>query len=161
MNGARRLLSPAIALPLFFLVLTTVYLAAIFDIRAQFADDGGIGPRTIPLLAAFCMYGALCVVLVREWRHPGTPQPAEASEHGLWRPLGVIVATGAYILLFRHLGYTLSTLAFVAALFVVFEFQTRRPLGFALGVIGVTAVFYGLFAGIFSVRLPTLTEGFL
>lgn len=164
MDGSGRILKPGLVLPLFFLVLTTVYTAAAFDIRAQFSGDGEIGPRSIPLLAAICMYAALFVAMIQEWRKPDDA-PAdgedEGGETGFWRPLGVILATAAYILLFRTLGYTLSTLGFVSALFVIFQFETRRPIFFVIYAIGVTAVFYGLFAGIFGVRLPALTEGFL
>lgn len=166
MGGSGRFLRPGLILPLFFLLVTTVYTAAAFDIRAQFSGDGEIGPRTIPLLAAICMYGALCIVIVKEWFKTddsgGTDEDGEdIRSAGIWRPLAVVAATAAYILLFRVLGYTISTLGFVAALFVIFEFEIRRPILFTVYAVGVTAVFYGLFAGIFGVRLPALTEGFL
>ncbi|MGR3393520.1 tripartite tricarboxylate transporter TctB family protein [Pseudooceanicola nanhaiensis] len=163
MGGSGRFLKPGLLLPLFLLVLTTIYITAAFDIRVQFAGDGDIGPRSIPILAALCMYAALLVVIVQEWRAPSedAPEDEDAPGTGIWRPLGVVVATAAYILLFRPLGYTLATLGFVGALFVLFQFETRRPLFFALYALAVTAVFYGLFAGIFGVRLPSLTGGVL
>lgn len=147
-----------ILLPLGLFIVTTIYLAASFDIRTQFTGDGEMSPRSMPILTALMMYAALAVVLVKELRQPTSDAP-----HGnLLRPALVIAATIGYIALFRPLGYVLATLAYSAALFVIFDYQTRRPLMFALAAIGVTAVFYGLFAGIFGVRLPTLlTEGFL
>ncbi|WP_118138232.1 tripartite tricarboxylate transporter TctB family protein [Oceanicella sp. SM1341] len=163
MRGSGRFLTAGVLLPLFFLLLTVIYTAAAFDIRAQFSGDGEIGPRTIPLLAAVCMYAALLWVIVQELRKPPEDPVAdeEAGEGGLLRPLGVTVATAAYILLFAPLGYVISTLLFVAALFAIFQFETRRPLRFVLAAAGVTAVFYGLFAGIFGVRLPGLLGGLL
>ena len=156
LNG--RFARGGIVFPLVLIVVTTIYLAAAVDISAQFSAAGDVGPRTIPVLAAVLMYAALLVVLIQEIRNP--PEPANEEAAGsLLRPLLVVIATGAYIALFRPLGYGLSTLLFVAALFVTFGFETHRPLRFAIYAIAVTAVFYGLFAVIFGVRLPSLIGG--
>lgn len=95
------------------------------------------------------------MVLVQELRSPAPDLPGESADGSLLRPALVVVATAVYILLFRPLGYSLSTLLFVAALFLTFGFETSRPLRFAIYAVGVTAVFYGLFALVFGVRLPT------
>lgn len=162
MSGSGRFLKPGILLPLFFLLLTAVYTVAAFDIRAQFSGDGEIGPRMIPLLAAICMYASLLIVLFQEMRKPSNEvKEEEEPQSDFLRPFGVIAATAAYILLFRPLGYSLSTFFFVSALFAIFQFETRRPVFFAIYAIGVTAVFYGLFAGVFGVRLPSLFGAFI
>ncbi|MBO0347484.1 tripartite tricarboxylate transporter TctB family protein [Roseibium sp. CAU 1637] len=150
------LVRTGVLLPLFLLIVTTVYLAAAFDIRTQFSGDGEMSPRSMPILIAMLMYVALAIVFVGEFRKPTPDGPLR----NLLRPLLVIVATGGYIFLFRPIGYSLATLAFTSALFLIFRFQTSKPHLFALYALGVTAVFYGLFAGIFGVRLPTLTQGF-
>ncbi|SIS51752.1 tripartite tricarboxylate transporter TctB family protein [Paracoccus saliphilus] len=155
MNGSQRFFRLGMLFPLFLLVLTAIYTAAAFDIRTQFTGDGEIGPRTIPLLVAICMYMTLLVVIFQELRRP----TEEDAGTGLSRPLLVVGATAAYILLFRPIGYSLSTLLFVLALFRIFEFKPRQPVQFILYAIAVTAVFYGLFAGIFGVRLPALIGG--
>ncbi|MBU2960803.1 tripartite tricarboxylate transporter TctB family protein [Citreicella sp. C3M06] len=149
------LLRTGVLLPLFFLIVTTVYLAAAFDIRSQFAGAGEMSPRSVPILMACLMYVALAAVFIAEFRSPTQDGPVRE----LLRPLLVIVATAGYIALFRPLGYWLATLVFTSALFAIFHFQLRRPLVFAFYAIAVTALFYGLFAGIFGVRLPTLTAG--
>lgn len=154
MDAKSSFLRAGILFPLALIVVTTIYLAAAFDIRSPFAAPGEISPRGIPILTALLMYVALLVVLVNEIRSPATDLP-ESDDGSLLRPALVVVATAAYILLFRPLGYSLSTLLFVAALFLTFGFETRRPLRFALYAVGVTAVFYGLFALVFGVRLPT------
>ncbi|MET4102553.1 putative tricarboxylic transport membrane protein [Roseovarius sp. MBR-78] len=150
------LLRTGVLLPLFFLIVTTVYLAAAFDIRSQFAAPGEMSPRSVPILMACLMYVALAGVFIGEFRKPTADGPVRE----LLRPLLVIVATSGYILLFRPLGYGLATLAFTSALFGIFHFHLRKPHLFAIYAVGVTAVFYGLFAGVFGVRLPTLIEGF-
>lgn len=155
MSGKAGVLRLGVAFPLVLLVLTTIYFAAAFDIRAQFTPEGEMGPQHIPMLVSGLMYIALLTVLVQELRQPSTLAETDA-EADLLRPALLVLATAAYIWLFRPLGYALSTALFVATLFAVFQFETRRPLVFALYVLGVVAVFYGLFAGIFGVRLPTL-----
>lgn len=153
MNGSRRFFRPGILFPLFLVLLTVIYTAAAFDIRTQFTGDGEISPRTVPLLAAVCMYFTLLIVIFQEMRHP---HEEDEPEGRLLRPLLVIAATAAYIVMFRPVGYSLSTLLFVMVLFRIFEFNTRKPLLFILQAVIVTAIFYGLFAGIFGVRLPAL-----
>ncbi|KAA2315004.1 tripartite tricarboxylate transporter TctB family protein [Pseudooceanicola sediminis] len=155
MSGNAGFLRLGVVFPLVLMVLTTIYFAAAFDIHAQFTPEGEMGPQHIPMLVSGLMYVALLVVLVQELRAPAAVAETEEGA-SLLRPVLVVAATAAYIWLFRPLGYALSTALFVAALFVVFKFETRRPLVFALYVVGVVAVFYGLFAGIFGVRLPTL-----
>lgn len=155
MSGKTGFLRLGVIFPLVLLVLTTIYFAAAFDIRAQFTPEGEMGPQHIPMLFAGVMYAVLLVVLIQELRNPATLSETDEGAD-LLRPVFVVVATAAYIWLFRPLGYALSTGLFVAALFVIFRFQTGRPVFFACGVLGVVTVFYGLFAGIFGVRLPTL-----
>jgi cytochrome c biogenesis factor len=156
MNNVERFRRSAVQFPVFLLILTTIYLAEALSIRSQFGGDTIVGPRFMPILIAIIMYVALVVVLVGEWR-----QDAKASASGsLIRPLLVVVATGIYIAVFRPLGYVPATLSFVVALFLIFDFERRRPAFFAFYVIAVTAIFYGLFAGIFGVRLPPMLGGF-
>ncbi len=155
MNNVERFRKSAVLFPVFLLILTTIYLAEALSIRSQFGGDTIVGPRFMPILMAIIMYVALVVVLVGELR-----RDEEASSSGSFlRPLLVVVATGVYIALFRPLGYVPATLGFVIALFLIFDFERRRPAFFALYVILVTAIFYGLFAGIFGVRLPPLLGG--
>lgn len=156
MNGSRRHFRPGILFPVLLLVLTAIYTAAAFDIRTQFTGDGEVGPRTVPLLVAFCMFMTLLVVIFQEMRNP---QEEDDTGTGLLRPLLVVGATAAYILLFRPIGYSLATTLFVLTLFRIFEFKTRQPVQFVLYAIAVTAVFHGLFAGVFGVRLPVLIGG--
>lgn len=155
MSGNAGFLRLGVIFPLVLLVVTTIYFAASFSIHAQFTPEGEMGPQHIPMLVSGLMYVALLIVLVQELRQPsGVAETDEGAS--LLRPALVVIATAAYIWLFRPLGYAMSTALFVATLFVVFKFETRRPLFFALYVVGVVAVFYALFAVIFGVRLPTL-----
>ncbi|MDN7131154.1 tripartite tricarboxylate transporter TctB family protein [Halomonas sp. MC140] len=156
MNNVERFKKSAVLFPVFLLILTTVYLAEALSIRSQFGGDTIVGPRFMPILMAIVMYIALVAVLVGEWR-----KDVEVSANNSFlRPLMIVVATAVYIAVFRPLGYIPATLGFVVALFVIFDFERKRPAVFALYVIAVTAVFYGLFAGIFGVRLPPMLGGF-
>ncbi len=156
MNNVERFRKSAVLFPVFLLILTTIYLAEALSIRSQFGGDTIVGPRFMPILMAIIMYVALFVVLAGELR-----QDKEASSSGSFlRPLLVVVATGIYIAVFRPLGYVPATLGFVVALFLIFDFERRRPAFFVFYVVVVTAIFYGLFAGIFGVRLPPILGGF-
>lgn len=156
MNNVERFRRSAVLFPAFLLIVTTIYLAEALSIRSQFGGDTLVGPRFMPILMAFIMYAALIVVMVSEWR-----KEAETSAGGsLLRPLMIVVVTAIYIAVFRLLGYVPATLGFVVALFLIFDFEKKRPVFLALYAIAVTALFYGLFAGVFGVRLPPLLGGF-
>ncbi|MHB0775374.1 tripartite tricarboxylate transporter TctB family protein [Halomonas sp. WWR20] len=156
MNNVEWFRKSAVLFPVFLLILTTIYLAEALSIRSQFGGDTFVGPRFMPILMAIVMYVSLVVVLVGELRR----DELASSNGSFFRPLLVIVATGIYIAVFRPLGYVPATLGFVVALFLIFGFERRRPAIFILYVIVVTAIFYGLFAGIFGVRLPPMLGGF-
>ncbi|MDZ5696544.1 tripartite tricarboxylate transporter TctB family protein [Chelativorans sp. M5D2P16] len=138
--------------PVFLLVLTTIYVAAAFRISPQFSE-GLVGPRFLPLVSALLMYGALLHIIRNE-----LVSGEESEKGGFWRPAAIVVATAAYIALFKPLGYSVSTLAYVCVLFHIFRYHEGRPLRRLIYAIAVTAVFYGLFALVFGVRLPTLLD---
>ncbi|MFV0358226.1 tripartite tricarboxylate transporter TctB family protein [Tropicimonas sp.] len=150
----------AIGLPVFLLIFTTIYLAEAFRIHPQVSGDSFVGPRFVPVLTAIGMYVTLLIVLVREFRDRRIRSAeAVAGQEGgtdFLRPALIVLATAIYIALFRPLGYVISTAGYVAVLFLIFQYETGRPLRFALGVAGVVLVFYGLFGVVFGVRLPPL-----
>lgn len=148
----RRLLSAEFMLPISLLILTTIYLAEAFRLRSQMSEAFWEGPKAMPVLASILMYALLVLVLVRQFRSARTG-PAEGSAV---RPVLVTIATAIYIFAFEPLGYGLSTILFVCALFVIFDFKRRQPLSFAIHAVVVTAVFYLLYAVVFGVRLPEL-----
>lgn len=139
-------------LPLFLLILTTIYVAAAFRIAPQF-NEGLVGPRFLPLLAAVLTYAALIHIIRRD-----LSSNEKGGKGGFWQPLAIVLATAAYIALFKPLGYGLSTLFYVYALFYIFHYHQGRPLRRLLYAIAVTAVFYGLFALAFGIRLPTFLD---
>jgi putative tricarboxylic transport membrane protein len=148
----RRLLSMEFALPISLLILTTIYLAEAFRLRSQMSESFWEGPRAMPVLASILMYVLLVVVLVRQFRSAGTG----AAEGSVVRPILVAIATAVYILAFEPLGYGLSTMSFVSALFVIFDFKRRQPISFVVHAVAVTGIFYLLYAVVFGVRLPEL-----
>lgn len=152
MMNRQKIFSVDFAFPLFLLVLTTIYLADTVNIRVQASESFWQGPRAMPVIAAALMYLLLVIVLVRQFRGPD-PEPREGE---ILRPALVMLATAVYIFLFVPLGYGLSTLIYVSALFVIFEFRTRQPVAFAIYALVVTAIFYILYAVLFGVRLPEL-----
>lgn len=155
MSPLGRLGQLPIALPLFLLVLTTIYLAGAVQIRAQVSSEGLVGPNFLPLLAAAGMYLCLALILAGELRRPATEvaAPADGGDDLALAWL-VVLTTAAFIALFQLLGYFLSTALLTAALFRIFGFARGRPLPFALGVAGITLLFYLFYGVLFDVRLP-------
>ena len=148
----QRLLSTEFTLPILLLIWTTIYLAETFRLRSQMSEAFWEGPKAMPVLASILMYALLVMVLVRQIRGNATG-PAEGSPI---RPILVTIVTAIYIFAFEPLGYGLSTILFVSALFVIFDFKRRQPVSFAIHAVAVTGIFYLLYAVLFGVRLPEL-----
>lgn len=152
-------------LPLFLLIITTIYLATALQITPQF-DEGLVGPSFVPILASLLMYLALFFVFRDALK---TPTPAvEAAEGGdeaqekpsLAAPIKIVFATGLYIAVFKTVGYPIATFLYVYALLYLFKLENAGQVRRIIYSVIITGVFYVLFAVIFQVRLPLL-EGLL
>lgn len=145
-----------IILPALLLAVTTVYLAAAFQVSSPFSTDL-VDASFVPKLVAALMYVALLVVLRDALRR----RRAAAGDTGegeadLAAPAKVVALTAAYVAAFQPLGYALSTVPYVFLLFHVFRFEDRGHLKRLAYAVIITAVFHGLFAGVFNIRLPGL-----
>jgi putative tricarboxylic transport membrane protein len=147
--------------PLCLLVVTSVYLAASFDVSTAF-DTGFVNSAFGPRVVAVVMYLALLFVL-RDALRSRRARAAEAAgadaagaeAQGEWAgPLQIVALTAVYIAAFRPLGYAISTLIYVYVLFYLFRFDEKSQLKRILYTVAVTAIFYVLFDAIFNVRLP-------
>lgn len=141
-----------IVLPLALLVATTVYLLGALRITAPYQDEG-VGAGFFPIVLSVIMYAALLVVL---WNGIRAAREGPPPEFQLGDPAKVVLLTGIYILLFQPLGYFLSTVLYVYALFFVFNFGTRNHLIRIAAAVAVAIAFFLLFETAFQVRLPKL-----
>lgn len=161
----------SVLLPLFLLIITTIYLATALQITPQF-DEGLVGPSFVPVLASLLMYLALFFVFRDALK---TPKPAletvESASEGeaeteaeekpsLAAPIKIVCATGLYIAVFKTVGYPIATFLYVYALLYLFKLENARQVRRIIYSAIITGVFYVLFAVIFQVRLPLL-EGLL
>ncbi len=103
-----------LVLPLFLLIVTTVYLATALQITPQF-DEGLVGPSFVPVLASILMYVALGFVFRDILRAPAPSDDTTANEAtaedkpSLAAAIKIVLATAIYIAVFKTLGYPLST----------------------------------------------------
>ncbi|WOI12354.1 tripartite tricarboxylate transporter TctB family protein [Thalassospira lucentensis] len=152
-------------LPIFLLIITTVYLATALQITPQF-DEGLVGPSFVPVLASILMYVALGFVFRDILRAPAPTEDAagdevkEEDKPSLAAAIKIVLATAIYITVFKTLGYPLSTFLYVYALLFFFRLENTGQIRRIAYSAIITAVFYVLFAVIFQVRLPML-EGLL
>ncbi len=141
-------------MPFALFFLTTIYLITALQITPQ-VDEGLVGPSFIPVLASIFMYAALGFVVRGILNDPQKPQNDKQS---LWVLAQMVIVTAAYILLFKKLGYPLSTFLFVYALLYIFSLEEKSYLKRIFYSAGITGIFYILYAICFNVRLP-LFEG--
>lgn len=142
-----------IILPVLLLAVTTVYLAAAFQVSSPFSTEL-VDASFVPKLVAALMYVALLVVLRDALRRRRAAGAAVDGASDLADPAKVVALTLAYVAAFEPLGYALATVPYVFLLFHVFRFEDRGHLKRLAYAVAITAVFYGLFAGIFNIRLP-------
>jgi putative tricarboxylic transport membrane protein len=145
-------LDARVVLPLVLLAATTVYLIGALNITSPYEDEG-VGAAFFPIVLAAIMYVALLVVLANGIRKArGAPLPRLR----LADTIKIVLLTCLYILVFQPVGYFVSTVLYVYALFFVFNFGTRNHLVRIATAVAVAIAFYLLFETAFQVRLPKL-----
>ena len=141
-------------MPLFLLVLTTIYFGASLQINPQ-VDEGLTGPKFIPILVTIGMYVVLAIIIFKTIKNSRTAGNKEKTSDIDWRGIVFfVVATALYISLFKVLGYLLDTFLYVFALLYVFGLDQSGLLKRIVYSVAITAIFYFLYAFIFQVRLP-------
>jgi hypothetical protein len=131
--GTRRLV------PLFFLLFSLFYLAFSFSLEEHrmIGDEKGWDPgsRSLPIAMGFLMLGLSVYLISRETVHAPADRPVPAGARRL--VLLTITASLLYILIFRALGFLLST---AVLLFTLVYFNRRQDVrrrllpGYLLGV---------------------------
>ncbi len=154
----------ALLLPLFLLIITTIYLATALQITPQF-DEGLVGPSFVPVLVSILMYIALGFVFRDVLKAPFAfdetiIEESQTEKPSLGPAIKIVVSTAIYIAVLKILGYPLSTFLYVYALLFFFKLEKTGQIRRIAYSAVITAVFYVLFAVIFQVRLPML-EGML
>ncbi len=123
-----------------------------------------LGPAALPkFLAIGMILFGLAHIVVSYFRRnrlgeDEEPDPLQgaAKTRGNLRIVGVVVLTGAYILLMIPLGYTISTLAYLLLLTILLGIPSVP--GLAISTIGVTISLLLLFGKFLGVLIP---EGFV
>ncbi|SHL28879.1 tripartite tricarboxylate transporter TctB family protein [Halomonas cupida] len=82
-----------------------------------------------------------------------TSKKEAATKETTKRPALIVIATIAYISIFSHAGYIISSLLYIFAIISIFS-NLRRPLITALGSIIITTMGLVVFEHIFRIRLP-------
>ncbi len=143
-------------MPLFLLVLTTVYLFASLQISPQ-VDEGLTGPKFLPILSTIGMYIVLAIIIFKTIRKNRIPCGKENDSNVDWKGIVFfVVATALYIALFKVLGYLLDSFLYVFCLLYVFGLDKCGLVKRVAYAIAITAIFYFLYAFVFQVRLPMI-----
>ena len=116
-----------------------------------------LGPGFFPLLLGIALVGLTLLLLVKATlakRDPSLSHPQRffPSRSGLLKLLYLIGALAVYVLTLQPLGYLLSTLLFLFALFLAWD--PKRP-GLAVAVaVGAVLCSYVFFDLLLQVQLP-------
>ncbi|HXV65299.1 MAG TPA: tripartite tricarboxylate transporter TctB family protein [Vicinamibacteria bacterium] len=125
------------------ILLALLYYLATLELPA---GDGEPGPAFFPRLLAAVLLALGVRIVLRGLREAGQ---ADLSE--LRKPTLLIVATVAYLAIFAHLGFVLSTLAYT--LFTA-RLLGGRGVSSLLVPLVATAIVYALFAVGLALPLP-------
>ena len=143
-------------MPLFLLLLTTIYLLASLQISPQ-VDEGLTGPKFLPILSTIGMYIVLSIIIFKTIRKSKVGYKKNNESNIDWKGIVFfVVATALYIALFKVLGYLLDSFLYVFCLLYVFGLDKCGPVKRIVYSIAITAIFYFLYAFIFQVRLPMI-----
>ncbi|TCS65414.1 putative tricarboxylic transport membrane protein [Primorskyibacter sedentarius] len=138
---------------LFFTLAVSVgYFISAMSLGAPFSD-GGLTPSFFPILVGGAAIMFACILILQALRERAGAGEADAP--GTYIHLWVVVAIFVYILVFRTVGYFISSGLFVFALIVLFSLF-EKLLQKAILTAVIVGLAYIMFQQLFGVRLPTL-----
>lgn len=138
--------------PICLAIFGVVYFLEAGNIRTLYSQ-GPIGPDGVPKMFAIALGLALLGVVVIELRRPRA-KAAPIDWGGFLAAVLVIVASAAYVALFRVAGYAIATALYALVLLAIFSRAKIRPLAAVLQTAGLVALVYLFFVVLFDVRLP-------
>lgn len=133
-------------------IVTVIYFAEALRLT-PWGSEERISVSFFPIVLSIVMFFALACMYWQ--RRRGNPTDVQSSLQ-ISNPLKIAGITAVYILLFKPLGYVISTTFYIYGLFFIFQYAQERPwIGIVVAVL-IMAVFYLFFSVGFQVRLPKL-----
>jgi len=148
-----RKMNPTSLLAIILIITNTIYL--IDGIRtAPMVKNGEIGITFFPIIVSILLYLAAIFIFISGAR----------EENGLFfrlskisKPGAIVIITLIYVLIFKELGYLLSSILYVFSLMFLFEEKSRSKKSNLLNIVYsfiIVLLIYLLYQKLFGVRLP-------
>lgn len=140
-------------LALVLILVNTIYLFEALK-TAEPIKNGEVGITFFPIVASILLYIAAITIFIA-----GIKEKSVLSFQLLkiGKPIMVIFLTLIYVLIFKSIGYFISSILYVLCLMFLFEeetgFKKKKLLNILFTVVIVTLI-YILYQKIFGVRLP-------
>ena len=136
------------------IIVNTIYLIEGFN-TAPPMTNGKPGITFVPLIISTLFYIAAIYILITSMRKESVSS-FHLSE--VSRPIAVIFITFIYILIFKPIGYILSSIIYVFSFMFLLEekteFKKKKLLNIFFSSLIVVLLIYLLYQIIFKVRLP-------
>lgn len=133
-------------------IVTVVYFFEALRLT-PWGSEERVSVSFFPIVLSIAMFFALaCMYWQRRRGHANEHQ----SSLQIANPLKIVGLTAVYILLFKPVGYVISTTFYIYGLFFVFQYAQERPWRGVVFAVLIMAIFYLFFGVGFQVRLPKL-----
>ncbi|KUK50204.1 MAG: hypothetical protein XD76_1551 [candidate division TA06 bacterium 32_111] len=140
-------------LALVLILVNSIYLFEAIK-TAEPIKNGEVGITFFPIVASILLYIAAIIIFIAGIKEKSVLS-FQLSRIG--KPIMVIFLTLIYVLIFKSIGYFISSIIYVLCLMFLFEeesgFKKKKLLNILFTVI-IVALIYILYQKIFGVRLP-------
>jgi len=140
-------------LAIILIIANTIYLIEGIN-TAPPIKNGELGITFFPIVISLLLYIAAICILIAGIREKSV---LSFNLSKISKPSAVIFITFIYVLIFKQIGYILSSILYVLSLMLLFEdetgFKTKKLLNIVYSII-IVLLIYLLYQKVFGVRLP-------
>lgn len=146
-------INSTVLLAIILIISNTIYFIEAI-ITGPLIENSQIGVSFFPVVVSVLFYLSAITILIAGLKEKSI-LPSHITKYK--RPIMVIILTFLYVLIFKTLGYFISSIIYVSGLILVFEdesyFKAKKFINIMYSLIIVILV-YLLYQKLFGVRLP-------
>jgi len=155
LSNFKKRINSSIILCIILFIWNTLYVIEAIRLGSPIRK-GQVDVSFFPLVIAILMYIAIFYVFISSYKYRPKKKTFYLSLKKINKPLLIIILTIVYILLFKIIGYMLSSILYIFSIIYIFETNRRNFFIKIIYAIIIAILIFLLYEKLFLIRLPKL-----